>query len=283
MSRRHLPTVLLFGAVALFLSVGCTPHSESTNADSAIEHSADQHLSHADNHDHGPGASDSVQLIIQSTPQNPTAGEPVKLALMLHDSQGNMLKEFEPNHEKLAHLILIREGLDEFAHLHPSVDGSGNIRETYTFSKAGKYHVYLDYKAKGQPPTTSQSELTIAGHAEPAEKLVPNATGLVRGDGVQAEITVRDADGASRIVSFQLQDNNLEPIRDLEQYLGAMGHLVVVSASGADYVHAHPLTKASVDGKVEFEVHFQSPGVYKLWGQFQRGGHVYTLPTFLDI
>lgn len=281
MLSQRLLTAFVFSAVAMILSVGCTQHSESMKTDSAKERPEDQQDSHSHAHDHA--ASNSMQLILRSTPRDPAAGEPVKLDMMLHDSKGNMLKDFELNHDKIAHLILIREGLDEFAHLHPSVDSDGNLRETHTFSKAGKYYVYLDYKAKGQPPTTSQSELTIGGDSQPAEKLVPDTTGLARGDGLQAKVTMRDSKEGSRVVSFQLQQDDQQPVQDLEIYLGAMGHLVVVSANGHDYVHAHPLTESSADGKVEFEVHFPRPGIYKLWGQFQRSGQVYTLPTALDI
>lgn len=283
MLRQNLLTGLLFGAGALTLNLGCSPHSESMRTDSAIERPKDQHDSHSHAHDQAHGGSNSAQLIIRSTPKKPVAGEPVKLELMLHDSSGRMLKDFELNHHKLAHLIMIRDGLDEFAHLHPSVDGDGTLRETHTFSKAGKYHIYLDYKTKGQPRATSQAELNIGGKSEPAEKLVPDATGLVRDDGLQAEVTMRNSNGGSRIVSFQLLQSDHEPVRDLEPYLGAMGHLVVVSANGTDYVHAHPLTESSADGKVEFDVHFPRPGIYKLWGQFQRGGSVYTLPTVFSI
>jgi hypothetical protein len=99
---------------------------------------------------------------------------------------------------------------------------------------------------------------------------------------LQAKVTMRDSKEGSRIVSFLLQQDDQQPVQDLEPYLGAMGHLVVVSANGKDYVHAHPLTESSADGKVEFNVHFPRPGIYKLWGQFQRSGRVYTVPTVIE-
>jgi hypothetical protein len=282
MLRQHLLTVVLFSANAMILSVGCTHHSETKKTYSEHDASMHKHESHSDAHVQDHGESKSVKLILQSTPKNPAAGAPVTLDMMLHDSQGNMLKDFELNHDKLAHLILIRNGLDQFAHLHPSVDSNGNLQVTHTFAEAGKYYVYLDYKAKGQPPATSQSVLTIRGDSEPAAKLVPNSAGTARDDGLQAQVTLRDYKEGSRVVSFQLQQDDQQPVHDLQPYLGAMGHLVVVSANGLDYVHAHPLTESSADGKVEFDVHFPRPGIYKLWGQFQRNGRVYILPSVIE-
>ncbi|MEQ1904344.1 MAG: YHS domain-containing protein [Pirellulaceae bacterium] len=132
-------------------------------------------------------------------------------------------------------------------------------------------------------PTLFPHAMQHGGDSVPAAKLVPETTGLARGDGLQAKVTMRDPKEGSRVVSFQLQQDDQQPVHDLEPYLGAMGHLVVVSAIGKDYVHAHPLTESSADGKVEFEVHFPRLGIYKLWGQFQRSGRVYTLPIVLDI
>jgi hypothetical protein len=49
---------------------------------------------------------------------------------------------------------------------------------------------------------------------------------------MQAEVTMRDSSEGSRIVSFQLQQEDWQQVQDLAPYLGAMGHLVVVSADG---------------------------------------------------
>lgn len=61
-------------------------------------------------------------------------------------------------------------------------------------------------------------------------------------------------------------------------------YLVIISADGRDYVHAHPLSEARTapDGAVEFAAHFPRPDIYKAWGQFQRGGSVFTVPFVLE-
>jgi len=57
-----------------------------------------------------------------------------------------------------------------------------------------------------------------------------------------------------------------EPVRTLAPYLGAMGHLVVISANRAKFVHSHPheTGTAGLGGTtVEFEAHFRKPGMFK--------------------
>lgn len=237
-----------------------------------------EHSGHSD-----ADATRAASLVLSTTPERPRAREPVELRMMLHDSSGQMLKEFEQVHEKLAHLIIVREGLDEFAHLHPKVDAAGNITSTHMFPLGGTYHVFLDHKPAGKPPATGQAKLMVEGEAPAAPALIANIPGTIQGDGLSAEVSMRSSSSAATVVTFKVQDESGKKVTDLEPYLGAMGHLVVLSADAGKYVHAHPLTETAAGNEVEFEVHFPGPGTYKTWGQFQRGGKVFTIPVVIQI
>ena len=270
-------SLVLVAVLVLSVMAGCTGRSKPSTKP------ADKRASHedaADKHDHGRGGhsgGDAAELMISTKPE-PVAGQPASLSLMLHDPSGKMLREFEVNHEKLAHLILIREGLDEFAHVHPEVNSQGNITIEHTFPKAGIYHVFLDYQPKGSTPTTAHKQVSVAGEAKTAPALEVNAPGDVSANGLIAKVDLKPK-GESAIVTFDLRQPDSAAVTNLEPYLGAMGHLVVVSADGAKYVHAHPLTEAPGGSSVKFEVHFPAPGLYKMWGQFQRDGQVVTVPV----
>lgn len=276
MSRPYHAAVTLFALSIVAIVVGCNKPSK----DVVVEGN-----SHADHGSHATKteAEKSPQLILTSTPQQLAAGQPIELQIMLHDASGNMLKDFESTHTKLAHLIIVREGLDEFAHLHPTVDSSGKMRVTHTFPKGGSYLVFLDHKLRGNPATTSTSKIAVQGEAPAAAALISNVPGTVKGNGLNAEVSHQIATDKTQILTFQVQDESGQAVSDLQPYLGAMGHLVVLSADGTQYVHAHPLTETSPDGKVAFEVHFPGPGTYKAWGQFQRSEHVFTIPAVVNI
>ena len=66
------------------------------------------------------------------------------------------------------------------------------------------------------------------------------------------------------------------PVTDLEPYLGAPAHLLVVSSDLVDAVHSHPAVEfSSVNGPdVVFEAVFPKPGTYRMWVQFKRQGRV---------
>jgi hypothetical protein len=231
--------------------------------------------------DHGSQA--TAMLMIQTEPEEVQAGQPATLRLMIHDAGGAMVKEFETVHEQKLHLIIVREGLDRFAHIHPQIDPAGNMTAEFTFPTGGKYRLYADHKPMGKDQATATAELQVAGDTPPAPELTPNAPGHITSDGLNADVSVETAEtsGATKIV-FSLMDSSGTPVADLQPYMGAMGHLVIISADGKQYVHAHAAEENAADGRVEFEAHFAKPGIYKAWGQFQRGGKVQIVPFVIN-
>lgn len=266
-------------AAAIAVAAGC-----GRNAPPTVKQT-DEHAAHKQpEHQHGAmPESLAASLVLTADPVKPTASQPAKLRLMLHDATGKMLKDFEPTHEKLAHLIIVRHELDEFAHLHPSVDAEGNLSVDHTFPVGGKYHFFLDYKAAGKSPATAQTTIEVEGESPAGVPLSLDVPGTVKGDGYAATVSFNSAADKSRVMTFKIHDQEDNEVKDLEPYLGAMGHLVVLSSDAKNYVHAHPLTDAANGGTVEFEIHFPGPGLYKSWGQFQRNGRVFTIPAVVQI
>ena len=224
------------------------------------------------------------KLVVGSDPSEPQPGSPTKLVLQIQDDDGTPIKRFSVLHEKLVHLIVVREGLDEFAHLHPEVDASGMITIEFAFPKSGKYRLFADHQPQGKSPGLAAGELIVAGDDEPAAALVPNTSNEVAVGEITAHVTIQPGDQETA-VRFHLVDAGGKPLGDLQPYLGAMGHLVIISSDGREYVHAHPLSEAQTapDGAVEFAAHFPKPAIYKAWGQFQRDGSVFTVPFVIEV
>lgn len=232
---------------------------------------------------HERGQAESA-LMVTTEPAAIKAQEPVSYTLMIHDAAGAMIKDFETVHEKKLHLIIVRDALDRFAHVHPEIDRAGNITGTFAFPAAGRYRLYADHKPIGGKQATSIAEVNVAGTPPPRPELVPNTPGRVKAGQLEAEIVIGNAKAqAATRISFTLFDAVGKPIADLQPYLGAMGHLVVLSADGKQYVHSHPLQQKSSGGAVAFEAHFPAAGIYKGWGQFQRSGTVHDVPFVVRI
>ncbi|MDZ4656080.1 MAG: hypothetical protein SH868_00735 [Bythopirellula sp.] len=239
------------------------------------------HAHESSGHDDGHK---SAILMVQTEPATPSTGVPVALKLMIHDSAGTMVSNFDTLHEKRVHLILVREGLDEFAHVHPVVDEQGNLTVTHEFAKAGKYHLFADYKPTGKAASVARAEMVVSGEPSPPPGLTVNVPGQVIAEGFQVEVELQNEKaGEEAEIRFRLSDETGQPIDDLQPYLGARGHLVVLSADGKQYVHAHPLSKHTADNEVIFRSHFPGTGLYKGWAQFQQKDKVRTIPFVLQV
>lgn len=274
------------GALVLALgvfSIGCQTKDSALAEPQTSERTADSHEHEHTHHEQG-GQADS-QLIITTRPNPPIAGMPTQLRTMIHRADGSMVNEFDVVHEKKLHLILVRKGLDEFAHLHPEIDEAGNAEVEHTFRLGGDYFVYADHQPKGDAQATAKAMLSVKGESPAAPNLVPDVPGSVAGDGLAADVEVEEAgEGETRSIAFRLTDEKGQPVADLEPYLGALGHLVIVSEDGQDYVHAHPDEGGDApDRRVAFEAHFTKPGLYKGWGQFQREGIVRAIPFVVRV
>jgi hypothetical protein len=265
--------------VLLVLLAGCSSKSEEKHP------GGHQQTGDSDkDHDMSKMGGMAGTLMVKTDPAEVKAGQPTKLSLMIHDAGGAMLKDFEVVHEKRIHLIVVSDGLGQFAHIHPDIDSAGNLTVTHAFPTGGTYHLYADYKPVGKDQATAIAEVKVIGDSSPAPELIPNAPGKVAGTGLNANIAIPKAKAAEETkITFGLLDSMDKPVTDLQPYLGAMGHLVIISADGKLYVHAHAVEGKSANGVVEFAAHFTQAGIYKAWGQFQRAGQVYTVPFVLKV
>lgn len=287
---RTIWAIAASGAVTL-LAAGCSPPSGVTPQGSGMSPSPGtpagaSHAEHGGQEGHGAHGAAAVptMLHVVATPSAPEAGKPVELALHVMRGDGTSVTEFEVLHEKLAHLIMVRDGLDEFAHLHPDVGRDGALRAEYQFPKAGKYRLFVDYQPAGGSPSLAAGDLSVAGEETPAAALTPNADESIEAGDLKANIEL-ETKSAATMIRFKIVDGQGKPVSDLQPYLGAMGHLVVIKSKSLDYVHAHPTSEAkqAPDGVVEFEAHLPSAGIYKAWGQFRRHDQLLTFPVVMKI
>jgi hypothetical protein len=73
------------------------------------------------------------------------------------------------------------------------------------------------------------------------------------------------------------------PVSDLEPYLGAPGHVLIVNADLTAADHVHPEEAATRGPTITFQPTMPAAGTYKLWLQFQRQGVVVTVPFVISV
>jgi hypothetical protein len=268
-------TFVRAAVMAALLMVGC--HRVAPSSMPIHGSGYDGHTSGTEPHAGHDVMQGFSKLVLQSDGE-PKAGSDTTLTLRVDGANGTTVKDFEVIHDHKAHLIAVTKGLDQFAHIHPTIQVDGTMTVTYRFPVGGHYWLYLDHKPAGKPQSTAFAEMQVGGATVAAPELRPNVPGSVQVNGLKADISVSGSGSASTQIVFKLTDSTDQPVTNLEPYMGAMGHLVVISADGKEYVHAHMEGAKAESGAMTFQAHFMRSGLFKGWGQFQRGGQVLVVP-----
>ncbi len=211
----------------------------------------------------------------------------VTLAFTLVDAQGNALTEqnLKIAHEKLVHLILVRDDLGGYQHLHPDYrDGAWTV--TTDIPRAGRYVLYADVQPVNGDPVVLRTSFAVGG--ETIDKEFPGITEdwTTTSDSYSVQVTAPEALVTNNVTHFtySLQKSG-EPVATIDPYLGAYGHLVVLKQGDPGiYLHAHAMTEAApTDGQVTFMTTFESAGTYTLFAQFNVDGAVHTFPVTVEV
>lgn len=211
------------------------------------------------------------------------AGQRVRMRFEVLDPRtGLRVRELQRIHERLFHLFLISGDLAWFAHEHPEPQPDGTFVYETVLPKRGFYRVAGDYCPEGGTPQMAL-ETIVSLHAQQADfetpKLAPDLA-LKRAANLTVSLHTEPAvplAGLSTRLHF-----DLSPAEGLEQYLGAWGHLIAASADLIDVIHTHPFI-ADGGPRMQFNVTFPRPGLYRVWAQFQRRGHVNTVAFTLPV
>jgi hypothetical protein len=217
-----------------------------------------------------------------------TAGKPSQLLLSVWSSETDQrVTNFETVHEKKLHLIVVRGDLGAFFHEHPTLHPDGTFTVAFTFPTGGNWTLFADMAPQGAGSQVAAAKLRINGVTVSSKDLIPVEQPIVHQDGLLLEMEpVHLVAHRTTVLVFKLRDANNAAPSDLEPWLGAPAHLMLVERDATTFVHSHPnegSDQAVKSGILAFETRFPKPGVYKGWVQVQRAGRVITLPFTIRV
>jgi hypothetical protein len=246
------------------------------------------------------------------------AGKPANLQWTIKDPRGMQVKEVEIVHEMPLHLLMVSKDLSWYAHEHPVFQPDGTFTMAWTFPAGGEYTLFHDFTPKEVGMQVVPVTLKVEGAAKPPVPLAPDANKPKTVEGYTVTLNTGGPvkTGGATTMSYTIAKDG-KPVSDLTPYLGAMGHLVIISQDLKSFVHSHPHEahnghaaggghdekgehghKGEMDAhspaaptnnarkggpKVDFEAHFDKPGLYKGWAQFQHMGKVLTVPFTFEV
>jgi Cu+-exporting ATPase len=233
-----------------------------------------------------------------SVPAGTRPGLPARVVVTVTDtSTGRPVSDLRLTHSVFMHLIATRADLATFTHVHPEPTGTaGELAVEMTFPTPGRYIVNTEFRRSGQMADIHDRQLvTIAGPAPARQPVTPGPRSIIV-DGVRVELHGRAQAGTTSDLTFSLTDARTgQPLRNLQPYLAAAGHVVIMRADGQTFAHEHADVRDSSGAPVfalpgttfgpglPVHVHLDTPGAYRLWGQFRLGsGQVITAPFTVE-
>ncbi len=236
------------------------------------------------------GLVDGGRYRVAVTPSGGTIAPNVEttLTITIDDPHGKRVRRLDVVHEKLLHLLVTSEDLSWFAHEHPEHRPDGTFTLRMTFPAPGRYTLFHDFTPKRVGMQVVAVDLVVDGTPPPAVALAPDAADAKTVDGITARLAPSAGIVAGHNVELVVSlARDGVPVTDLEPFLGAMGHVIIVSADRQRFVHSHPIERRGVapsrGPEVRFQCQFPAGGVYKAWAQFQRAGRVLTVPFTLQV
>jgi hypothetical protein len=231
-------------------------------------------------------------ISVEAIPPAPRAVEKVRLRFTVtHPTSGALVRDFAVVHEKPFHLFVVSQNLQDYQHVHPEPQPDGSLAVDLSLARPGYYKLYADFLPLGGRPQVLPEVLvtadTASDLASSGARLVPDTRPKTSGS-VTARLDLPTAGlvaGRDEKLVFHVTDAATGAgVNDLQPYLGAFGHTLVMSEDTLHYVHAHP-TEALPEGVAEprggpdltFKALLPRPGRYRIWTQLKRAGVVSTV------
>ncbi len=224
-------------------------------------------------------AENGLRLVIDTS--SFARGRTDELRFRIVGGEGRTVRDFDVEHTKRMHLIVVRRDLTGFQHLHPTESADGEWRVPLRLGAAGSYRVFADFSHGGQQVTLA-SDLDVDG-AYDHQPLPAATTSAFAGGGYTVRLDPpRAVAGHEASLRFTVVRDG-RPVK-VEQYLGADGHLVALRQGDLAFLHVHPVERGNAaERTISFNADLPTAGRYRLFLQFKVDGRVHTAAYTLGV
>jgi hypothetical protein len=152
-----------------------------------------------------------------------------------------------------------------------------NMGLTVTHNQVFRYEVETTIAPPSPEPTLASPKLSSV-HDGYSVARTPKPRGLQANKSAELILTI---------------ERNGRPVTDLQPYLGALGHMEIISEDTKWYLHTHPEGLEPMSGMkqkpmsagpdVSFHTLFPIDGRYKVLVKFNRGGKIHNATFVVDV
>jgi hypothetical protein len=279
--RLGLFALALAGVFGLALGAGAVtgPVGPAAAEEPLMEHGEEAEGGHAPASDVVPKGLQTSQdgyALLLDDPALPAAGT-AAVSFRITGPDGGPVTAYERSHDEDLHLIAVRRDLSGYQHVHPELAAGGTWSAPLELTP-GEWRLFADFVPAGGENLTLGTDLSVAGDYSPAPSPAPSRTAEVDGYAVTLDGDLVAGEESDLTLTVERDGR---PVTDLQPYLGAYGHLVVLRDGDLAYLHVHPDGEPG-DGRTEpgpgvsFATTTPSAGTYRLFLDFRHGDVVRT-------
>jgi hypothetical protein len=221
------------------------------------------------------------KVTVTAEPKHIEAGRPTNLCIAITERGRNV--PLEVVHEKKMHLLIVNEELSWFDHIHPLEQPDGSYQISETFPTAGGYLLFTDYKPVGGSQDGHMHRIEVSGViATPLKDLETKLVSTVDGYTVSLLNGNNLRTGTPQGLQFyMMKDGHVLLKKDMQPYLGAVAHIVMISKADYDFLHIHPVSDNRFP--IYAETNIEKTGLHRIWVQFKTDNVVHTADFTVNV
>jgi P-type Cu+ transporter len=243
-------------------------------------------------------AADANVAVQVGFPEPPTPGATSRAIITVVDAgTGEPITDIARSHAAWLHVIVTRDDLASFAHVHPEPTGRpGEFAVDIPFPTIGRYLIHTELRRRGQlTDVLDRQDVVVHDATREPVPLAPTARSQVA-QTVGVELLGEARVGEESRFTFRFTDPRTgAPSASLRPFFAAPGHIIVMSEGAGVFAHGHAestdehgRTILALPGQrfgpeLDFHFRFDEPGHYRMWGQFRvADGRVITVPFTVE-
>ncbi len=147
----------------------------------------------------------------------------------------------------------------------------------------GKYPLFTNFKSSGVAQALNRQEIEVHGHhitgnEEGSNKWISEDNGYI--------VTLENGNdfkiNRTQSVEISVEKDRMKlQESDMQQYLGASAHIVMIGKDGKEFLQIHPVSDSRFP--IYAETHIEKVGVYRMWVQFKIDGQVLAADFTIDV
>jgi len=264
-------------AVVLLTVAGCSGDTEGAESDGGHSHAGGVQVSLPV----GAGTRDSeVGYTLQDVDLAVHPGHTGQVSFRIVGGGGQPVTDYVQELTRDLHLYVVRDDLEVFRHLHPTMAGDGTWSAPVSLPASGDYRVIAEFVARDDGGNGDHVVLgdTVPVSGGPAD--VPDVAPVL-----DVEVTRAPDTGPDGRLQLSVRDDQDRPVR-IDTYLGTYGHVTGFQRETGAMVHVHPLAAPETTDRgseLTFHTEVEQPGDYLAFVQVRVDGFLHTVPVPMSV